>query len=88
MKQPVNSSSYGQKLKLTILTSIKSAIDLLILDEPTNHLDIVTIQALERMISEYPGAVLLISHDPYFIQASGINMIYHIHDCKMIQEQI
>jgi ATP-binding cassette subfamily F protein 3 len=88
MKQSVYSSSYWQKLKLTILTSIKSVIDLLILDEPTNHLDIVTIQALERMISEYHGAVLLISHDPYFIQAAGINTIYHIHDCKMIQEQI
>lgn len=88
MKQSVSSSSYWQKLKLTILTSIKSAIDLLILDEPTNHLDIVTIQALERMISEYPGAVLLISHDPYFIQAAGINTIYHIHDGIMKQEQL
>ena len=53
MQQSINSSSYGQKLKLKILTSIKSALDILILDEPTNHLDIVTIQALERMISEY-----------------------------------
>lgn len=88
MKQSVNSSSYGQKLKLTILTSIKSAVDLLILDEPTNHLDIVTIQALERMIHEYGSSVLLISHDPYFIEQSGINIIYHIHDCKMTHEQI
>lgn len=88
MKQSVNSSSYWQKLKLTILTSIKSAVDLLILDEPTNHLDIVTIQALERMIHEYGGTVLLISHDPYFIEQSGINIIYHIHDCKMTQEQV
>ena len=88
MKQSINNSSYGQKLKLTILTSIKSAIDLIILDEPTNHLDIVTICALERMVNEYSGAVLLISHDPYFIELCGINQIYHIHDCKMMQEQV
>gem|GEM_PF-7104374 len=40
------------------------------------------------MISEYPGAVLLISHDPYFIEQSGINTIYHIRDGKMTKEAL
>lgn len=88
MQQSIESSSYGQKLKLKILTSIKSAVDIIILDEPTNHLDIVTIQALERMISEYRGAVIMISHDPYFLANCEIDMIYHIRDCKIQQEGI
>ena len=88
MQQSIDSSSYGQKLKLKILTSIKSAIDMLILDEPTNHLDIVTIEALERMISEYPWAVIMISHDPYFIANCEINTIYNIQNCKLVQEVV
>jgi len=88
MQQKIDSCSYGQKLKLTLLTSIQSAIDILILDEPTNHCDIVTIEAIERMISQYSWAILLISHDPYFIANSMIDTIYHIRDCKIFVEQL
>lgn len=48
---------------------------LLILDEPTNHLDLPSIEELETALSKYTGAVLYVSHDNYFCQAMGGEVI-------------
>jgi ATPase subunit of ABC transporter with duplicated ATPase domains len=88
MQQTIDTSSHWQKLKLTLLTSIKSALDILILDEPTNHLDIVTIQAVERMIAQYSWSVIMISHDPYFIANCEIDTIYRIYDKSLHKETL
>ena len=45
--------------------------NLLILDEPTNHLDLPSIEELETMLETFPGAILYISHDTYFINRLG-----------------
>jgi ATP-binding cassette subfamily F protein 3 len=64
---PVNHLSGGQRTRALLGKILLSANNLLIFDEPTNHLDIEAIQWLEGYLKNYDGAVLLVSHDRYFI---------------------
>ena len=59
--------SGGQKTRKRLEEILQEKPDLLILDEPTNHLDIGSIQWLEKVLKRYDGAVLLVSHDRYFL---------------------
>lgn len=59
--------SGGQKTRLSLARILLSRPDLLILDEPTNHLDMDSVTWLENYLISYPGAVLLVSHDRYFL---------------------
>lgn len=63
----VSRLSGGQKTRLALSKLLLRAPDLLVLDEPTNHLDIEAIEWLEGFLKEYTGAVLVISHDRYFL---------------------
>jgi ATP-binding cassette subfamily F protein 3 len=64
---PVARLSGGQKARLSLLLATIDAPHLLILDEPTNHLDIESREALVEALTEYPGAVILVSHDMHFL---------------------
>ena len=64
---PVNHLSGGQRTRALLSRVLLTPSDLLIFDEPTNHLDIKAIQWLEGFLKNYSGAVLLVSHDRYFI---------------------
>jgi ATP-binding cassette subfamily F protein 3 len=66
---PAGSLSGGEKARLLIGLSTFSGPHLVILDEPTNHLDIDSRAALIEAINDYPGAVILVSHDRYLIEA-------------------
>lgn len=59
--------SGGQKKRVAIARALIQPADLLILDEPTNHLDNVSVEWLEQYLSNYPGALLLVTHDRYFL---------------------
>lgn len=65
--RPVSSFSGGEKMRICLARLIVSRPDILLLDEPTNHLDTDALEWLEGFIRSYGGAVLLISHDRYFI---------------------
>ncbi|MFV0383782.1 ABC-F family ATP-binding cassette domain-containing protein [Paracoccus sp. (in: a-proteobacteria)] len=66
---PVERLSGGQKARLLMCLMALDAPNLLILDEPTNHLDMESREALALALNDYPGAVILISHDPFLVEA-------------------
>jgi len=63
----VDKLSGGEKRRVALCALLLSQPDLLLLDEPTNHLDAETTQWLEKHLREFPGAVLIITHDRYFL---------------------
>ncbi len=63
----VSKLSGGERRRVALCKLLLSQPDLLLLDEPTNHLDAETIQWLEKHLREYPGAVLMVTHDRYFL---------------------
>ncbi|MCD8380862.1 MAG: ATP-binding cassette domain-containing protein [Lachnospiraceae bacterium] len=65
--KPVNTLSGGQKTRVALGRLLLQKPDLIILDEPTNHLDLNSIAWLETYLLNYKGAVLLVSHDRYFL---------------------
>ena len=67
--RPVGTMSGGEKRRVALARLLVSAPDLAILDEPTNHLDTATIEWLEGYLAEMPGAVLLVTHDRYVLDA-------------------
>ncbi len=73
----VSTLSGGQKTRLALAKLLLQKPDVLILDEPTNHLDIDTIEWLETYLKKYQGAVLIVSHDRFFIDQIA-NTIYEI----------
>lgn len=62
--------SPGEMRKLMLALGIVERSQLVIMDEPTNHLDIGSIEALERVLAVYPGALLLVSHDAAMVKAA------------------
>ncbi|OPY58858.1 MAG: putative ABC transporter ATP-binding protein YheS [Pelotomaculum sp. PtaU1.Bin035] len=74
---PVNTLSGGQKTRLALARCLLGAPDLLILDEPTNYLDMDNLTWLEQYLQSYRGAVLVVSHDRYFLDAL-IKVIYEL----------
>ena len=72
---PVARLSGGQKARLQIIAMLANDPQLLILDEPTNHLDLPSIEELETALARYTGAVLYVSHDNYFRDKLGGEII-------------
>jgi ATPase subunit of ABC transporter with duplicated ATPase domains len=72
--------SPGQRARFAFAIFAYKDYDMLILDEPDNHLDIDTKEVLERSLRKFPGAVLLVSHDRYFVESVGINKILNLAD--------
>lgn len=71
----ISTLSGGQKTRLALGKLLLSKPDILILDEPTNHLDIETLTWLEQYLQTYDGAILIVSHDRYFLD-KVVNQVY------------
>lgn len=74
-KTPLSRLSGGQKARFQLIAMLANDPQLLILDEPTNHLDLPSIEELETALSRYSGAVLYVSHDGYFRDSLGGEVI-------------
>ncbi|MFP7494638.1 ABC-F family ATP-binding cassette domain-containing protein [Terribacillus saccharophilus] len=80
LSTPIGSLSGGQKTRLALGKLLLQKPDVLILDEPTNHLDISTLDWLEGYLSGYQGAVVVVSHDRYFLDKTVNTVIEIAHN--------
>ncbi|MBA4603561.1 ABC-F family ATP-binding cassette domain-containing protein [Thermoactinomyces mirandus] len=79
---PVSSLSGGQKTRVALAKMLLEEPDLLILDEPTNYLDMNAIAWLEQTLASYKGALLLVSHDRYFLDRL-VHVIYELENQRI-----
>ncbi|AUB53336.1 ABC-F family ATP-binding cassette domain-containing protein [Enterococcus mundtii] len=81
-EQRIDTLSGGQKTRLALARMLLQHPDILILDEPTNHLDIETLAWLENYLQSYTGALLIVSHDRYFLDKVATE-VYELSRKKM-----
>ena len=75
MNKPVSALSGGERARLTLAKLMLKKVNLLVLDEPTNHLDFGSCEALENAVLAFPGTVVAVSHDRYFINRLATRLI-------------
>ena len=78
----ISTFSGGEKTRLSMVKLLLSEPDLLILDEPTNHLDMENVAWLENYLSSYNGAIVIVSHDRYFLD-KVVNVVYNLEFGKL-----
>ncbi|HAJ43538.1 MAG TPA: LPS export ABC transporter ATP-binding protein, partial [Alcanivorax sp.] len=81
-QQPVSAFSGGWRMRLNLAQVLISDADLMLLDEPTNHLDLDAILWLQQWLVQHPGALMLISHDRAFLDAT-VSEILHIEHGRL-----
>ncbi len=84
-RKSVAELSLGQRRKLGIACLIHSRANVLLLDEPTNHLDLLSLEALERALMRFPGAILAATHDRWFIDRIATT-VWRLRDGKLVIE--
>jgi len=83
MKEPANTFSGGWVMRAHLARLLTQEPDLLMLDEPTNHLDLLSLLWFQRYLMNYPGALLIISHDRDFMDEI-IETVYEIDETKLV----
>ncbi|MDI9819739.1 MULTISPECIES: ribosomal protection-like ABC-F family protein [unclassified Legionella] len=80
--QTVETLSGGERNRLLLAKLLAKPVNLLVMDEPTNDLDIETLELLENLLMDYPGTLLLISHDRAFINQVVSSVLIYEQDCQ------
>ena len=75
MRTPVGNLSGGERARLLLAKTLATPANLLVLDEPTNDLDMETLDLLEELVANYPGTVLLVSHDRDFLDRTVTSVV-------------
>ncbi|HOU11824.1 MAG TPA: ABC-F family ATP-binding cassette domain-containing protein [Anaerolineae bacterium] len=75
LTQRIGALSGGQRARVALAKSLLSGASAIILDEPTNHLDITSAQVMERALLHFPGAVVVVSHDRFFIDKVATRLL-------------
>lgn len=75
LSKEIGNLSGGQKARVALAKCLLSGAAVIILDEPTNHLDLMSIQVMEQALIHFPGAVITVSHDRFFIDKIGTKML-------------
>jgi ATPase subunit of ABC transporter with duplicated ATPase domains len=83
VNKTINTLSGGEKARLSLALIAAKTPKLLLLDEVTNNLDMETREHVIEVLKQYPGAMMVISHDTNFLKAIGIDNFYHLEDGKM-----
>jgi len=76
--EPLQDASEGECAKVGLVRLLVSGANLLLLDEPTNHLDIETQETLEGTLKQYPGSILLVTHDRAFLEAIAADLLIEL----------
>ncbi|MCX7383303.1 MAG: ABC-F family ATP-binding cassette domain-containing protein, partial [Alphaproteobacteria bacterium] len=84
-RTPVGVLSGGERGRLTLAVALAKPSNLLVLDEPTNDLDLETLELLQEMLGEYPGTVLLVSHDRDFLDRVCSSVIVSEGDGRWVE---
>jgi ATP-binding cassette subfamily F protein 3 len=75
LTQRIGTLSGGQRARVALAKALLSGASLIILDEPTNHLDMTSTQVMERALGHFPGAVVVVSHDRFFIDKIATRLL-------------
>ena len=81
--RPVSDFSGGWRIRLNLARALMTPSDILLLDEPTNHLDLDATLWLQQWLQQYPGTLLMISHDRDFIDAT-CERVLHIEQAATV----
>jgi ATPase subunit of ABC transporter with duplicated ATPase domains len=65
--EPIENFSYGELMRAAIVKCVLKQAEFLVMDEPTSHLDIESIEILEKLLNDFPGGYLIVSHDRFFV---------------------
>lgn len=82
LERPYNQFSGGWRMRVLLARIILQKPDVLMLDEPTNHLDLPSIEWLEKYLSNYDGAVIIVSHDRYFLDRM-VNKVVEVYQQEL-----
>jgi len=75
LSQRIGTLSGGQRARVALAKTLLSGASLIVLDEPTNHLDMTSTQVMERALAHFPGAVIVVSHDRFFIDKVATKLL-------------
>jgi len=83
LRRKVSALSGGERARIALALALKGGANVLLLDEPTNDLDIATLGALEEMLETWPGCVLVVSHDRFFLDRVATQILAFEGDGKV-----